>query len=358
MLCPFRRCTATSSSPPPWAATVEASTECRVRAGGEGRGSDAGTMQERLPITATPYDAATARAVRRATADGGRQRVGHGRTVDKAAFDAADGRTQHLARVDAVIGTSRAGLIVSHASAVALHGLPWFGPFPERVTVTDPTRDRAQRLRWSDKMPGRGRTIATVQRHGHVVTDLVTTGVDVALRSDRGHALAVLDAVLRRGVRGEQLHAELEARSTMRGRARAARLIDLADLRSESVGESITRLVAYDLRLPEPVLQHEFRDGRDALIARVDLWFPEQGVVVEFDGLAKYRDPTLRAGRSAEEVVVDEKIREDRVRSRSDVSGIARVIWRHVMPGGAAPAVLRAAGLPVPRGIDITPHWR
>jgi hypothetical protein len=315
-------------------------------------------MDERLHITGTPRDAAAARAQRRATSSGERIRVGHGRTVDRAEFEAADGRTRHLARIDAVMGVSRDGLIVSHASAVALHDLPWFGPFPDRVTVVDPGRDRAQRLRWSDKVPGRGRTIPTVRRDGHLVTDLVATAVDVALRADRGRALAVLDAVLRRGVDADRLRAELEARSTVRGRARAARLVDLADGRSESVGESITRLVTHDLRLPTPELQHEFRDVRGGVVARVDLWFPEQGVVVEFDGLAKYRDPSLRDGRSAEEVVVDEKVREDRVRARSEVSGIARVIWRHVMPGGVAPAVLRTAGLPVPRGIDVTPDWR
>jgi hypothetical protein len=315
-------------------------------------------MDERIRITATPRDTSSGRALRRALTAGERLRVGHGRTVDRLEYESADGRMQHLARVDAVLGASRPGLIVSHASAVALHGLPWFGPFPDRVTVTDPSRDRAQRLRWSDKVPGRGRVLSTMECHGHIVTDIVATGVDVALRADRGHALAVLDAVLRRGVQREQLRAELAARSTSRGRARAERLIALADSRSESVGESITRLVAHDLGLPAPVLQHELRNGRGGFVARVDFWFPGEGVVVEFDGLAKYRDPNLREGRSASEVVVREKLREDQIRAQSDVSSVARLIWRDVMPGGTAPALLRATGLPVGRGIDFTPDWQ
>lgn len=245
---------------------------------------------------------------------------------------------------------------MSHASAVVMHELPWFGPLPDRVALTDPTRDRAQRLRFSDKVPARGRDVATVLIDGVETTDLVTTAIDVALRSDRGHALVVLDAVLRRGVDRHDLLAELESRPTRRGAQRVRALLELADGRIESAGESLALLVMHDLGLPRPELQHEFSvDGR--CIARVDFWFPEQGVVVEFDGLVKYRAGEVRGARTAEEVVIAEKFREDAVRAVPGVRGLARLIWREVLPGGDAPSTLRRSGLPVPLASRTTPMW-
>jgi hypothetical protein len=255
-----------------------------------------------------------------------------------------------------VVARSKVGLVVSHQSAVVMHELPWFGPLPERVVLTDPTRDRAQRLRFSDKVPARGRDVRSVSIDGVWTTDLVETAVDIALRCDRGHAIVVLDEVLRRGVPKRSLTAELDRRAVRRGTARARRLIDIANGRTESPGESLTNLLVHDLRLPAPILQHEFRVGA-SLVARVDFWFPEQGVVLEFDGLAKYRDSVLRGDRSAEDVVVDEKLREDAVRAVPGVETVTRVIWRQVSPGGNAPEVFARAGLPVPRGVRRTPGW-
>ncbi len=282
--------------------------------------------------------------------------MAHGVMTPAGAFRAASEAARHRARVEAVLAVSRTGLIVSHASAVVMHDLPWFGPFPERVIVTDPSRDRAQRLRFADKVPARGRHVGTVVLDGIETTDLPTTAIDVALRSDRGHALVVLDAVLRRGVERRALVAELESRSTRRGVHRVSELLEIADGRIESAGESLTSLVMHDVGLPRPQLQHEFVEhGR--VVARADFWFPEHGVVVEFDGLAKYRNELLRAGRTADEVVVAEKLREDAVRARPEVDSVVRLIWREVLPGGGAPSALRRGGLPVPQAIRTTPAW-
>lgn len=311
---------------------------------------------ERLTLMTTPLDSTAARSVRRRTERGELLRIGHGVSTSAQAFRDASEAVRHRARIDAVLAASRPGLIVSHASAVVMHGLPWFGPLPDRVVLTDPTRDRAQRLRFSDKVPARGRDVATVLIDGVETTDLVTTAVDVALRSDRGHALVVLDAVLGRGVDRHELLTELESRPTRRGVQRVRALLGLADGRIESVGESLAQLVMHDLGLPRPELQHEFSlDGRRT--ARVDFWFPEHGVVVEFDGLVKYRVGDVRGTRTAEEVVVAEKFREDAVRSVPGVRGLARLTWRGVLPGGDAPSTLRRSGLPVSLAIRTTPSW-
>jgi hypothetical protein len=312
---------------------------------------------ESLDLTFSAPDPAAARALRRLRSDDQHIRVAHGVSVDRRAFEQADARTRHRARVDAVLARSRAGLVVSHASAAVLHDLPWFGPWPDRPTVLAPDRDRAQRLRFCDKVPAMGRSLRTCIVEGVVVTDLVSTAVDIALRFDRGHTLVVLDDVLARGVTRDELLAELDVRPTKRNAARARRMIELADGASESVGESLGRLVMHDLRLPTPVLQYEFR-GEPGWRARVDYWFPDQGVVVEFDGMVKYRDRAIRNGRTTEQVVIVEKLREDRLRAVPEVRGVGRITWHDVLPGGMAPTTLRRAGLPVPHGVDRTPSWR
>ncbi|TCL74330.1 MULTISPECIES: hypothetical protein [unclassified Curtobacterium] len=311
---------------------------------------------ERLTLMTTPVDTATARNLRRSTARGDLLRIGHGVSTPARAFRDASEMVRHRARIDAVLAVSRPGLIVSHASAVVMHDLPWFGPLPDRVVLTDPTRDRAQRLRFSDKVPARGREVATVMIDEVETTDLVTTAIDVALRSDRGHALVILDAVLGRGVDRRDLLVELESRPIRRGVQRVRALLELADARIESVGESLAHLVMHDLRLPKPELQQEFFLG-SRCIARVDFWFPEHGVVVEFDGLVKYRAGDVRGTRTADDVVVAEKFREDAVRAVPGVRSVARLTWREVLPGGDAPTTLRRSGLPVSLAHRTTPAW-
>jgi hypothetical protein len=58
-------------------------------------------------------------------------------------------------------------------------------------------------------------------------------------------------------------------------------------------------------------LQVELRGPR-GFLARVDGWYDEAAVAVEFDGRVKYDEPF--AGRSAADVLWEEKRREDAIR--------------------------------------------
>lgn len=247
-------------------------------------------------------------------------------------------------------------LHASHASAVILHRLPWITPVPDRPTMTDPARSTSQRTRFVDKVASRDLDPALVRVEGVPVTAPVDTAVDVAIRYDRARALSVADAVIRRGSRPELLLERFADRQRVRAHRRAREVLELASGLSESAGESVTHLVMRDVGCPAPVQQQVFVDDLGP-IGRVDFWFPDFGVVVEFDGLVKYRDATVRRGRSAEEVVVAEKIREDRIRAVRGVRHVLRPIWRDVVPGGRFPAMLAVAGLPVRRGVLATPAW-
>lgn len=281
--------------------------------------------------------------------------IGYGAFADRTEWDAATEWEQHIARMTAA-HQRMPGTIVSHASAVVLHRLPWITPVPDRVVLTDTRRTTTQRTRYVDKAPGAGTRVCTTLVDGLVVTALADTVVDVVLRYDRGRALAVADAAVRRGVDPSVLSALVQEREPVRAHRRARQVLELARGLSESAGESVTHLALSDAGCAHVVQQHEFRDG-DGPIGRVDFWLPDHGLVVEFDGLAKYRDPALRGGRSADEVVVAEKLREDRLRALPEVRGVVRPIWRDVLPGGRFPSMLAGAGVPVRRGLRETPSW-
>ena len=297
-------------------------------------------------IAATDPDPSARRRLITAARRGSLQRLTAGRYVLTEAAQQASGQELHRARIDAVLPGVAAHVIVSHESAVVLHQLPWVGPLPEVVVVSDPHLETGHRRAHVQKVGAAGRDLQPVVISGHVVTSLIVTAVDVALRAPFRTAVVVLDAVLARGVERAALIAELRSR-TPRPRAvsRARRAIEFADGASESAGESVARVRMAQEGFPDPVLQQEFRDAR-GFVARVDFWFADAGVVVEFDGLTKYRDRAMRGGRSPEQVVIDEKVREDRLRAIPDVRTVVRLTWRDVDEGGTAPDRLDAAGVP------------
>jgi len=303
-----------------------------------------------LVSTAAGVDAADGIAIRRAAARGELVRVRRGAYADASEWKAASAHDRHVSLIRAVVASGRAALIVSHASAVAQHRLPWIGSFGDRVVVTDPARDRGQTKHRIQRVGSAGRMPPVELVDGVVVTSLAVTAVDVALREHPWRAIVVLDAVLRRGVSKSVIRDELAHRTAARSRVRALRLIDAADAAADSPGESITRWGSIVLGAPPAELQHAFPNEWGGA-ERVDLWFPASGTIVEFDGATKYTRAEMRNGRTAEEVVVAEKRREDRLRARHEVNGFARVTWADAMPAGQLPRRLIEAGVP------LAPNW-
>lgn len=117
------------------------------------------------------------------------------------------------------------------------------------------------------------------------------------------------------------------------GSTRAKAALGFADKLSESVGESRLRVLLHNQGLPKPRLQVELGDAA-GLVGRVDFFFPEQGTVVEFDGLVKY------AGGSPE-ILVREKFREDRLRALG--LEVVRIVWTDLnRPADVAARIRRA----------------
>lgn len=302
-------------------------------------------------IRVAGLDASDASELRRAAARDDLHRIRNGTFVDAAVWARVGDRMKHRALVVAAMASRRSNsLVVADRSAAALHGLPWIGGYGDTVTLLDRNRDRGHIAHGVRRIGARGRDVGSSIIEGIPVTDLRSTAVDIALRHHPIRAIVVLDDVLRRGIERESLLDELVGRGDRRAR-KAEHLIALADGSAESPGESVTRWAADVLGAPRPETQREFTDAL-GLIGRVDLWFPDQRFVLEFDGHAKYSDETIRNGRSAADVVIDEKRREDRLRAHGDIDGVGRTEWREVMPGGRFPWLLLEHAIP------LHPQWK
>lgn len=199
----------------------------------------------------------------------------------------AGARQQAVAAVLAVPGS-----VASHCSAAVLAGLPVWDVPPHACHTIAPRR------RYGDSCAAHlhraalplgsvydadvprtriARTVIDIAREHHVV-DAVVAG-DAALRQRRTdrHALdrVLLDCAGWPGLR----------------RARAG--VDLLDPRSESPLESASRVALWRLDVAPPEPQVEIARASGHIVARVDLFWEQFGVVGEVDGRDKYRsDPT------------------------------------------------------------------
>ena len=238
-------------------------------------------------------------------------------------------REQHRRLIHATRGQCHDGNVVSHMSAAVLHGLPIWRHQLDRVQMI---RDRNGGGRSRRHVVIRGMPLAPEDVEivdGLATTTLARTVVDLACQLPMRRSVAVGDAALRTIEEtdpGRDLRAELAEvldRAARRpGVPTARRAVAFLDPRSESPGESYSRVVMHERGLPRPELQYEIFDDNGLLVARCDFAWPDRRTVGEFDGLVKYSG---QFGANTNEVVVTEKRREDAIRSYG--WQVARWIW-------------------------------
>jgi hypothetical protein len=285
-------------------------------------------------------------------------RIRAGEYLDKDRWCGLTPLDRHRALVLATLHRMRDPLpMLSHFAAAAVWGMPIVGRWPDRVDVM------------LDASAAGSSTI--VRRHrvaqlpeptilGSIaVTPAARTVIDLARTSALACALTAADWTLRNGLctYGE-LDDELLAIPTRGpGRRRAYVVWLLADPRSESPGESLSRARMYEHGLPQPDLQVPLRDVVGDF-GRGDFGWP--GLIGEFDGLRKYRATGDAGDTASEDIVIREKRREDRTR-RTGV-GVARWIWSEALHGVGMVRSLQLAGLPTrgnPEWVRHTPaRWR
>lgn len=247
---------------------------------------------------------------------------GNGRAVHERA-------ARHAVAVRGALCRLESSVVVSHVSAAVLHGLdPWGIPL-RRVHVT-----RARRT-GGRSGPDLHLHSAALDRDeieiidGIPVTSVPRTVADLARTVPFDRAVAVADAALRLpGVSADDLCRAVRRGYGRPGNVAAGRVVRFADGRSESAGESRSRVTIHRVGLPVPDLQRDVHDARGEWLARVDFWWDaDPPVIGEFDGEVKY-GRMLRPGQDPGEVVFEEKRREDALRREG--LGVTRWTWQDI----------------------------
>lgn len=283
---------------------------------------------------------------RLARARGDLVRLVPGRYVRAQHWRAFDDRERYLMLSFAALSALRCDAVLSHASAAAFWGLPRLGPWPSRAQVTVPAATTSTANRWAYKHASTLSDDETLEFAGFRVTSPARTGVDLALVSSFRQSVVALDHGLHVGLFDQNELLDLSThRSAVRGGVRAKRAIAFADARADRPGESLSRVVIHEGGFEEPELQKHFPNptGPDAY---GDFWWRGCRRVGEFDGEVKYRDARMRSGRSPEQVVIDEKNRENWLARQPGVNGVVRWDWRTVVTPGALARLLLEAGVP------------
>lgn len=276
-------------------------------------------------------------------------RIRHGVYTDAAAWRGLNSWQQYRLRIEAVAETCWAPTIFSHHSAAS----PW----------EIPTILRGQPVHALTTYRGGGRSRAGVRRHlvdpsrveaeeldGLLVTSRIQTVLDLAAFVPFAEALVPLDHALKpdaaRGLPAltkEQLLGALPGRYSMAAERRVSAAIRFADPASGSAGESYSRGMIHAAGFALPVLQYEVRSSTGR-IGYSDFYWEESRTVGEFDGIAKYQKPEYLNGRTPGQVVVDEKLREDRIRATG--RNVVRWVWADLWKSGELDRKLTAAGVP------------
>lgn len=265
--------------------------------------------------------------LRRARRDGTLHLIRRGAYATPEGLAGADAIARHRLLLEATVAASHPNAVVSHVSAAVLHGIDVWGVPLARVhlTIDGQSGGRIVRRRHVHATPLRADEVVT-SPEGFVVTSVARTVADIARSATFEQAVVTGDAALHCGlVSLDELRAAADRASSRRGAPRARRVVEFLDERSESVGESRSRVLMLTHQLPEPDLQRAFHDPRGRLIGRVDFFFEGFNAIGEFDGMGKYTR-YLRPGESPADALIREKLREDALRAAT-AAAVARWTW-------------------------------
>ena len=178
--------------------------------------------------------------------------------------------------------------VFSHTSAAALWGLDVLN-VPSIVHVYSTATSPSDRGRICRHRRGFDPNAVTAIPGTHVMaTTVARTLQDCARTMPFREAVVLADSIMRRGLMEPHEVIETLLNLTGYGGSAGPLLAQAVDASSESAGESLTRCLLMEHRLPLPVTQYPIScEGRNY---RVDFAWPEARVILEFDGEQKYVD--------------------------------------------------------------------
>jgi len=299
-----------------------------------------------------------AHSVRELIADGHLTRVRRGVYVRAPRWKTLHVEQRYRELVRSIQHTSSRDLVVMGRSAAVMHGLPVVGEQTHRVHALTPGARGGSSNRFLATHLGPPDP-ESVLIDGVRVTCLARTLVDVARMEPPLTSVPAIDAALRKVEIGERMVGPGDGPSARPNRAilrdslarldpriggtRAADAIEFASPLAMSPGESFSRVRIRDLGFEIPTLQERFAFA-DGGHADSDFCWRSSHLLGEFDGAVKYLDGRLRDGLHADEVVVREKIREDRLRALGLT--VIRWVWDVVLDERRFAAFLSRSGVP------------
>ena len=251
-------------------------------------------------------------------------RVRRGVYTLPASWEAWDEFTERpLARARAAHYTMRTPHVMSHDSAALELGLPILAASPEMIHVTRPDVHGSRTAHGVKHHTAAYRKQQVVRVNGIDVLEPARTAIDIAREHGFQHGVVACDSALRSGLTKGALRKAYEPMSCWRHVTVVRAAVDFADGRSESVGESLARVLAEEVGLG-PV-EPQFILVIDGRLVRCDLRIGRH--IVEFDGKAKYRRVEVGglATKDPGEVVWDEKQRQDKICGIG--LGMSRIVW-------------------------------
>lgn len=248
-------------------------------------------------------------------------------------------RSAHVARVAALAVQLRRP-VFSHESAAVLWGAALWRT-PDEVHVTQPIAPSGRRSADICRHHAVLQPEDVTARDGVRLTTVDRTMADCAMTMSPLAGLVVADSLARRGADRVVVESILDRRRGTNGVRGARWVAEHADAGAESAGETLARYVLLAHGFPRPQLQVPVPvDGRTYW---ADLGWPEWKVLVEFDGLVKYRE--LARGVPSE-VVVAEKRRQEAMEDAG--YAVVRVMHRDLFP---ATDFIRRVGRKLPRTV-------
>ncbi|BCW72533.1 hypothetical protein [Arthrobacter sp. NicSoilB8] len=276
-------------------------------------------------------------------------RVRQGVYVDGSAWRALQPWEQYRLRVSAAAESFTAPTVFARHSAASVWGVPTIGlrhPVHALTLQNGGGRSRAGVRRHYAAPDG----LKVFRRDGLLVTGRVRTVLDLAAFTPFAEAIVPLDHVLRPDaalglppLSKEKLLAGVDGNYTAAAARRIRTAVEFADPRSGSPGESYGRGLMCVAGFQPPELQHEVRDDA-GLAGYTDYYWDTVRLVGEFDGEEKYVKSEYLRGRTASQVVVDEKERENRIRATG--LRVLRWVWADLMEPGRLERKLAAFGVP------------
>lgn len=199
--------------------------------------------------------------------------------------------------------TSAGAFVYSHVSGASLQGLQLWKA-DERVHLTQ--SGCPSPISHGRDVVAHTRSLASREMcfvDGLPCTSLERTVVDCCLMFTVRQAVILVDHAARMGADLGTIRAQCAALAGRNGVVALRRALELADPRSESAGESLTRELLDRIGITPPQLQYVVRTPLGE--HRLDLAWPERKVALEFDGRTKYFDY-----RPTSDVVFAERRRE------------------------------------------------